>query len=51
MKRYGLFVKNSNESINNIPARSLEEAKHFFIIRKNLTIDQFDTLFEVKKTN
>jgi hypothetical protein len=51
MKRYGLFTKNSNEVINNIHAKSLEEAKNFFIIRKNLTIEQFDTIFEVKKIN
>jgi hypothetical protein len=51
MKRYGLYHKNSNETINNIPAKSLKEAKHFFITRKNLTIDQFDILFEVKEIN
>jgi len=51
MKRYGLFTKNSNEAINNIPSRSLEEAKSFFIAKKKLTVDQFDQLFEVRLVN
>ena len=51
MKRYGLFTKNSNEAINNIPSRSIEEAKLFFIAKKKLTVDQFDLLFEVRLVN
>jgi hypothetical protein len=51
MKRYGLFTKNSNEAINNIPAKSLEEAKIFFTAQKQLPIDKFDDLFVVKKIN
>jgi hypothetical protein len=51
MKRYGLFSKNSNEAINNIPSQSLEDAKLFFIAKKNLTEKQFDQLFEVRLIN
>ena len=51
MKRYGLYTKNSNEAINNIPSKSLEEAKQFFTIQKKLTKDQFDQLFEVRLVN
>ena len=36
MKRYGLFTKNSDEAINNIPSRSLEEAKSYFMSKKQL---------------
>jgi hypothetical protein len=48
MKRYGLFTKNSNEAINNIPSRSLEEAKQFFISQKRLNEEKFNQLFEVR---
>ena len=51
MKRYGLFTKNLNEAINNIPSRSLEEAKQYFMSKKQLKIDQFDLLFEVRLVN
>ena len=51
MKRYGLFTKNSDEAINNIPSRSIEEAKSYFIAKKKLTKDQFDQLFEVRLVN
>ena len=51
MKRYGLFTKNSNEAINNIPSRSLEEAKQYFMFKKQLKADQFDHLFEVRLVN
>jgi hypothetical protein len=51
MKRYGLFTKNSNEAINNIPSRNIEEAKLFFITQKRLTEEKFDGLFIVKKIN
>lgn len=51
MKRYGLFAKNSNEAINNISSRSLEEAKHFFTSQKRLTEEKFDQLFEVRLIN
>ena len=51
MKRYGLFTKNSNEAINNIPSQSLEEAKLYFISKKQLKVDQFDELFEVRLIN
>lgn len=51
MKRYGLFAKNSNEAINNIPSRSLEEAKQHFMSKKQLKVDQFDHLFEVRLVN
>lgn len=51
MKRYGLFAKNSNEAINNIPSRSLEEAKQFFAFQKQLSMEKFNQLFEVKLIN
>ena len=51
MKRYGLFTQNSDEVINNIPSRSLEEAKLYFASKKRLNIDQFDQLFRVKLIN
>lgn len=51
MKRYGLFTKNSDEAINNIPSRSIEEARLYFIAKKKLTVEQFDQLFEVRKIN
>ena len=34
MKRYGLFNKNSDEAINNIPSQSIEDAKSYFISKK-----------------
>jgi hypothetical protein len=51
MKRYGLYIKNSNEAINNIPSRNINEAKLFFIAKKKLTEDKFDQLFDVKLIN
>jgi len=48
MRRYGLFAKNSNEAINNIPSRNIEEAKHFFIFQKQLEEEKFNKIFEVK---
>lgn len=51
MKRYSLYFKNSIEAINNIPSRSIEEAKQFFIAKKKLTEEQFDQLFEVRSVN
>jgi hypothetical protein len=51
MKRYGLFFKNSNETINNIPSVSLEEAKMFFMTQKRLPLNKFDELFIVKQIN
>lgn len=51
MKRYSLFTKNSNEAINNIPSKNIEEAKLFFIAQKRLTKEKFDLLFEVRLTN
>lgn len=50
MKRYSLYIKNSNEAINNIPSQSIEEAKLYFIAKKRLTEQQFDLLFEVRLT-
>jgi hypothetical protein len=48
MKRYGLFFKNSDEAISNVKSKSLEEAKTFFLLKKNLSEDQFDIIFEVR---
>ena len=49
MKRYGLFSKNSNEAINQIKSSNLEGAILFFAFKKNLELDQFHKLFEVKE--
>ena len=51
MKRYGLFAKNSNEAINNILSRSLEEAKNFFVFQKQLEVEVFNQLYDVRVIN
>lgn len=51
MKRYGLFAKNSNEAINNILSRSLEEAKNFFVFQKQLEVEIFDQLYDIRVIN
>jgi hypothetical protein len=51
MKRYGLFAKNSNEAINNIPSKNIEEAKQFFVSQKQLNVEKFDQIFEVRLIN
>jgi len=48
MKLYGLFYKNSNESINQMRFNSLEEAKLFFSQQKRLILEKFDLIFDVK---
>lgn len=48
MKKYGLFIKNSDEVISNISLKNIEEAKHFFLNRKMLLIEDFDKIFEIK---
>lgn len=51
MKRYGLYTKNSDEAINNMPSKSLEEAKQFFAFQKQLSMKKFNQLFEVRIIN
>ena len=51
MKRYGLFAKNSDEVINSILSRSLEEAKNYFVFQKQLSIEIFDHLFDIRIIN
>lgn len=48
MKRYNLFFKNSNEVVNTILSNTLEEAKSFFASQKQLKMEIFNQLFEVK---
>ena len=49
MKLYGLFHKNSNEPINQIRFRSLEEAKLFFAQQKRLILEKFESIFDVRE--
>lgn len=49
MKIYGLYHKNSNEPINQIRFKSLEEAILFFAQQKRLIVDIFNDLFNVKE--
>lgn len=50
MKRYSLFSKNSNEAINSIKSISLEGARIFFAYQKQLDLEKFNTLFEVRES-
>jgi hypothetical protein len=49
MKLYGLFHKNSNESINKLRFKSLEEAKLFFSQQKRLVLEKFEPIFDVRE--
>jgi hypothetical protein len=49
MKKFGLFNKNSNESINQIRFNSLAEAILFFAQQKRLMINAFNDLFDVRE--
>jgi hypothetical protein len=49
MKRYGLFSKNSNEPINSIKSISLEGAILFFASQKQLDLEKFNALFDVRE--
>lgn len=49
MKLYGLFHKNSDEPINQIRFRSLEDAKLFFSQQKRLVLDKFELIFDVRE--
>ena len=49
MKTYGLFNKNSDESINKMRFNSLYEAVLFFAQQKRLMINTFNELFEVRE--
>jgi hypothetical protein len=50
MKRYSLFSKNSNEAINSIKSSTLEGAILFFASQKQLNLEKFNTLFEVRES-
>ncbi len=45
---YCLKLKNTDEIIDRISSASLEQAKLFFMARKQMTEKQFDKLYEVK---
>jgi hypothetical protein len=49
MKRYGFFSKNSNEPINSIKSVSLEGAILFFASQKQLDLEKFNALFDVRE--
>ncbi len=49
MKLYGLFHKNSNEAINQMRFRSLDEAKLFFSQQKRLVLEKFEPIFDVRE--
>lgn len=49
MKLYGLYHKNSTESINQIRFKSLDEAKLFFSQQKRLILEKFELIFDVKE--
>jgi len=52
--QYELVQKQSEEVINKTDANTIEEAKQFFMGRKNMSEEQLDTLYyireEVRKT-
>ena len=50
MKRYSLYHKNSNEAINSIKFKSLEEAILFYAVQKRLDLEKFNALFEVRES-
>ena len=49
MKTYGLYHKNSNEPINQIRFKSLEEAILFFAQQKRLMVNIFNEIFDVRE--
>ncbi len=49
MKTYGLYHKNSDESINQLRFKSLNEAKLFFSQQKRLVLEKFEQVFDVKE--
>jgi hypothetical protein len=49
MKLYGLYHKNSNEPINQLRFKSLEEAKLFFSQQKRLMLLKFNPIFDVRE--
>jgi hypothetical protein len=49
MKKFGLFNKNSNESINQMRFNSLAEATLFFAQQKRLMVKAFNDLFDVRE--
>ena len=44
---YKLVLKNSDETVDRINSNSLEEAKLFFMGRKQMDEESFDKLYEV----
>jgi hypothetical protein len=44
---YKLVLKSTKEQIDRIQAVSLEQAKHFFLHRKQMNESNFDEIFEV----
>lgn len=50
MKRYSLYIQNSNEAINSIKSSSLEGAILFFASQKQLDLEKFNTLFNVRES-
>jgi hypothetical protein len=49
MKLYGLYYKNSNEPINQMRFKSLDEATLFFSQQKRLVLEKFNPLFDVRE--
>lgn len=50
MKRYSLYIKNSNEAINSVKSASLEGAILFFASQKRLDLEKFNNLFDVRES-
>ena len=48
--QYELVQKQSKEVINKTNANTIEEAKQFFMSRKNMNEKQLDALYYVQKT-
>tara|TARA_A100001515_G_C4563490_1_gene207371 strand:+ start:287 stop:451 length:165 start_codon:yes stop_codon:yes gene_type:complete len=46
---YTLLLKNNTEIIDKVSAKNLEEAKFFFMNRKQMNEETFNNLYEVKK--
>lgn len=46
---YILILKGADEVVDKIQSSSLEQAKLFFMQRKQMSEEQFDKLYEVKE--
>jgi len=45
---YNLILKSSNEIVDSISSKSLDEAKLFYMARKQMNKESFNKIYEVK---